>query len=277
MKGDGSSLNTSRLNIRAERIATAIPRTYRKNITFPAAAPKNTPAKSTYTGSRAVQDMNGMVMMVIILSALLCRVLVAMIAGTLHPNPIRNGMNERPCRPTECISRSMTNAALARYPVSSRMESSRNRTNMLGTKTRTDPTPPITPSDRNDLTNGSISTPFIRSVKYPNMYSIPTRNGLEALKVSWNANHIHERKMGIPNNRCVRTWSIRSPGMTLPMVHLTEQVVISSDVLYLASRISSAIPSRSAESLVSMNGMVSPFSCSIFSRCSSPSISRIAA
>ena len=44
---------------------------------------------------------------------------VAMIAGTLHPNPRTSGTNERPCKPNLRIMPSMTNAARAIYPESS--------------------------------------------------------------------------------------------------------------------------------------------------------------
>ena len=38
----------------------------------------------------------------------------AMMAGTLQPNPIIIGMNDLPCRPMRCITRSMMKAARAR-------------------------------------------------------------------------------------------------------------------------------------------------------------------
>ena len=39
---------------------------------------------------------------------------VAMMAGTLQPKPITSGMNDLPCRPMRCITRSMIKAARAR-------------------------------------------------------------------------------------------------------------------------------------------------------------------
>ena len=38
----------------------------------------------------------------------------AMIAGTLQPKPMISGMNDFPCTPMRCITRSMMNAARAR-------------------------------------------------------------------------------------------------------------------------------------------------------------------
>ena len=49
----------------------------------------------------------------------LSRVRVAIIAGTLQPNPMTRGMNDLPCSPILCIRRSMMNAALDIYPESS--------------------------------------------------------------------------------------------------------------------------------------------------------------
>ena len=78
-------------------------------------------------------------------------VLVAITPGTQHPKPSIMGMNDLPLRPaSEFITRSMTKAALARYPESSRKVRRRKSMKMFGVNTRTDPTPPITPSARRD-------------------------------------------------------------------------------------------------------------------------------
>ncbi|MBA7554505.1 hypothetical protein ES705_47126 [subsurface metagenome] len=66
-----------------------------------------------YTGSRALQDMNGLIRIV---SSLLLRFSierVAIIAGTLHPNPMISGINDFPCSPILCITLSIIKAALA--------------------------------------------------------------------------------------------------------------------------------------------------------------------
>ena len=56
--------------------------------------------------------MNGMMAMVIILLFRLSMARVAMIAGTLQPNPMTIGMKDLPCKPILCMSLSTMNAAL---------------------------------------------------------------------------------------------------------------------------------------------------------------------
>ena len=63
--------------------------------------------------------MNGIIAMVIILLLRLSMARVAMIAGTLHPNPMTIGMKDLPCSPILCISLSTMKAALDIYPESS--------------------------------------------------------------------------------------------------------------------------------------------------------------
>lgn len=63
---------------------------------------------------RALHDMNGMIRMVISRLLKLSIVRVAMMAGTLQPNPMTSGMNDLPCSPMRCITRSMMKAARAR-------------------------------------------------------------------------------------------------------------------------------------------------------------------
>ncbi|OPY52342.1 MAG: hypothetical protein A4E48_01162 [Methanosaeta sp. PtaU1.Bin060] len=93
--------------------------------------------------------------MVIILSFSSSMLRAAMIAGTLQPKPIIRGMNERPCRPRRYMKRSITKAALAIYPLSSRMESARKRPKTGGMKTSTDPRPPMIPKETKDAIWGS--------------------------------------------------------------------------------------------------------------------------
>ena len=69
--------------------------------------------KRIYTGSRALQDINGTMNMVIMRLLLLSMVRVAMMAGTLHPKPMIRGMNDLPCSPILCITLSMMKAARA--------------------------------------------------------------------------------------------------------------------------------------------------------------------
>ena len=100
----------------------------------------------TYKGKRALHDINGIISIVNRRSFLFSNVLVAIIAGTLQPNPINRGMNDLPCNPILCISLSIMNATLAIYPESSIKDINKNSINMLGKNTITPPTPPITPS-----------------------------------------------------------------------------------------------------------------------------------
>ena len=57
--------------------------------------------------------MKGMISMVITRSFLLSSVRVAIMAGTLQPNPISSGMNDLPWSPILCMSLSMMKAARA--------------------------------------------------------------------------------------------------------------------------------------------------------------------
>ena len=57
---------------------------------------KNALISKTYTGYRALHDINGIMSMVTILSFLFSMVRVAIMAGTLQPNPISMGMNDLP-------------------------------------------------------------------------------------------------------------------------------------------------------------------------------------
>ena len=119
---------------------------------------------------------------VILLSLSLSMVLVAMIPGTPHPVPTRIGMNDLPERPKNLKTRSMTNAILAMYPMSSRMHSARKRTSIWGRNPMTAPTPPmnaliirpvsssLTPLSAHhsstEVPMGSSMKSFSRSVRY---------------------------------------------------------------------------------------------------------------
>ena len=52
--------------------------------------------KRIYTGSRALHDIKGVISIVIIRSRRLSMILVAIIAGTLQPNPMKSGMKDLP-------------------------------------------------------------------------------------------------------------------------------------------------------------------------------------
>ena len=82
-------------------------------MTVPASFPKNVPASSAYTGSLAPHDMKGAISTVTRRFLGSSMVLVAMMAGTLHPKPIISGMKDFPCNPSLLMNLSMMNAALA--------------------------------------------------------------------------------------------------------------------------------------------------------------------
>ena len=73
-------------------------------------------------GSRAEHDMKGLMRMVMMRLERLSMLRLDIMAGTLHPNPMTNGMNDLPCSPMRCIILSMMNAARAIYPESSMNE-----------------------------------------------------------------------------------------------------------------------------------------------------------
>ena len=85
-------------------------------------------------------------MMVIFLSRSFSIVRLAITPGTPHPVATRQGMKLFPERPNCLKIRSITNATRAMYPTSSRIERSRKRTNICGTKPITAPTPATIPS-----------------------------------------------------------------------------------------------------------------------------------
>ena len=112
-KGTSLLVNMKRLKRRATMTANNMPVPYKANKMVPGYCGKKAAINKIYTGSRALHDINGLMSMV---SKRLFRysiVLVAIIAGTLQPNPIINGMKDLPCRPILCITLSIMKAARA--------------------------------------------------------------------------------------------------------------------------------------------------------------------
>ena len=87
----------------------------------------NAVTNNMYMGYFVLHDINGIIIMVMSLSRLFSRVRVAIIAGTLQPNPIIIGITDFPCSPILCMILSIRNATRAIYPVSSINERNRNR------------------------------------------------------------------------------------------------------------------------------------------------------
>ena len=96
---------------------------------------------------------------------------VAMIPGMAQATELSSATNARPSSPARAITRSIRNAARARYPVPSRMAISRNSSAICGTNTSTPPIPPITAWDRNDDSQPMCTCAATRSPSQPKMVS----------------------------------------------------------------------------------------------------------
>ncbi len=119
------------------RTAAAIPIRYNPNTRFCPFFGKKATAKSTYTGNRAPQLIKGAISTVKIRSVTRSIVRVAITAGTLQPKPTISGTKARPGRPRKRIRRSITKAARAMYPESSKIAKKKNRKNTTGIKVET--------------------------------------------------------------------------------------------------------------------------------------------
>ena len=93
---------------RATRIAVTRPITYMEKAGSMGWSGKNMSEKRTYTGSRAEQDIKGVITITFLLSRSVSRALVAMMAGTVHPKPRIMGRNALPDSPTFPMMPSIT-------------------------------------------------------------------------------------------------------------------------------------------------------------------------
>jgi hypothetical protein len=98
---------------------------------------------------------------------------VPSIEGTLQPNPRHMGIKLFPCNPMMCMNLSITNAARAIYPTFSRKVIEKKNIARIGTKVKTDPTPPMIPLTKMPLTHhGSFERiSFIRFPNEPTIFS----------------------------------------------------------------------------------------------------------
>ena len=112
-KGTEFPLNTEDFNNNPVTTATITPVPYKRPITSAVFSGKKTLQKARYTGTFAEQDIKGVSRMVMRRSRSLERVRVAMIAGTVQPNPTSMGTNERPERPILRSRESRTKATRA--------------------------------------------------------------------------------------------------------------------------------------------------------------------
>ena len=175
--------------------------------------------------------------MVKILSFSSSIVLVAIIAGTLHPKPITNGITAFPGKPNLFIILSVINGILAMYPLSSKKDMAKNKNANIGKNTNTAPTPEITPSANNDAINLLDIDDFIISDKNPKKYSIIAENGFETSNVNLNNIHKNGTISKVPTFSSVKTSSSISVVVNLPALLLTTSLTILSITLYLSSTI----------------------------------------
>ena len=111
--------------------AIIIPARYIERVmtsTFPTPnTSKIPPAIAVRMGSFAPQEKKGITLIVAVLSFSSARVRVFIIAGSEQPKPIIIGINALPESPKRRKILSSTNAILAIYPVSSKIEKPKNR------------------------------------------------------------------------------------------------------------------------------------------------------
>ncbi len=124
---------------------------------------------------------------------------MAITPGMLQPNPISNGINDFPCKPILNIALSTTNAARARYPLSSRMDSPRKRKNIGGKNTKTPPSPLRTPPAIKVATCSFEIEVLTISPNVLKNISIKVENGAETSNVKRNKAHQKARNIGMPN------------------------------------------------------------------------------
>ena len=108
-------------------------------------------------------------------SSLVSRILVAIAAGTLQPNPVKVGNSALPLTPKTLNSLSTLTAILGSKPLSSSKPMKKNTMAMRGRKVRTVPTPPIMPSATKLARMGSGMVLCANSIRESHIAStIPT-------------------------------------------------------------------------------------------------------
>ena len=165
-------------------------------------------------GSLAEHDINGVTSIVLRLSCSVSSALVAMMAGTVHPNPSIIGRNAFPESPAFPMMPSMTYATLDIYPLSSRIASARNRITILGIKVRIPPTPAMMPSVIREIIHPAQPTAFrivsASTDRNESTTSNPPFRKSPTLKVRKNTSPMIIRNTGTPQKECVNTLSIFS-------------------------------------------------------------------
>ena len=164
-------------------------------------------------GSFALQLINGVSKIVIFLSRADGSVLEAIMPGTEHPSPISSGTMLRPERPIFLSSLSVTNATLARYPLSSSIDRKKNSMTIIGRKLSTEPTPPNIPSTTSERTapltfHLSNAAPTLSDSAPMPASSHSCRGAPSTSIVSHITKAMITRKIGSAVHFPVRIWSI---------------------------------------------------------------------
>jgi hypothetical protein len=150
------------------------------------------------TGSFAPHIINGTTNIVISLSLLESRVLAAKIPGTAHPFVESiNGKKDLPLRLNLFIILSITNAALAIYPESSKKAIAKNINNTSGKNFNTDPTPLIIPSTIKDFNCPDGSMLDVKFAIHLKKISKILTKGPEKINVNLKIMYITKAKIGI--------------------------------------------------------------------------------
>ena len=150
-----------------------MPRAYRDTITRPECLGKNMEAKNTYTGSFAVQLINGVRSTVSLRSLADGKVLDAITPGTVQPKPTSIGTMLLPLSPIFLNALSVTKATLAMYPVSSKSERKKKSTTIKGRNESTLPTPVNIPSMTRECMT-SFTPPLVNALSTMTVrFSIP--------------------------------------------------------------------------------------------------------
>ncbi len=143
----------------SDNMATIIPTKYIDSVMMSGLAIWNlvtiAPATEVSISNFALHEKKGITRIVAILSFSSARVLVLIMAGIEHPNPMIIGMKARPVTPNFLNILSRIKATLAIYPLSSRMEKNKNNIKICGKNPKTDKTPDKIPSPINPTAQGS--------------------------------------------------------------------------------------------------------------------------